>query len=292
MTARFDLADVRRYYDRHSAAFVARGQAGSEGALHRAVWAPGVKTRWQAFRHVEDRVGGLLRERLSGSGVPTVVDLGCGIGASLIYLAGQLPIRGVGVTLSPVQVRLARERIEAAGCGDHVRVIEADYCDDEVDAGPADLAYAIESFVHGPAPARFFTACARFLRPGGLLVICDDVKRPTSCANAARTVDTYCRGWHVNTLLDPSAIRALAADAGFDHVSTIDLTAYLELNRPRDRVVRWMLAPFARVPLHMTRLGYLQGGTALQTCLGRGWIGYDFMLFRRTSREAAGLRHD
>ncbi len=283
MTARFDLAAVRRYYDRHSEAFVARGQEGSDGALHRAVWAPGVTTRRAAFHYVEDRILEVLRQWPVASGAPAVVDLGCGVGASLCYLAGRLPIRGTGVTLSPVQVRLARERIQSAGVADRLRIVEADYSDADLDLGPVDLAYAIESFVHGAEPESFFAAAARLVRPAGLLVICDDVRRRTTDPSAARAIDTFCRGWHVNALSTAGEIRILAERAGFAHESTTDLTPHLELNRPRDRVVRWLLAPFGRLPLHTTRFGYLQGGTALQACLTRGWIGYDFMLFRRRS---------
>ena len=71
MTTAFDLDAVRRYYDRNSEAFVARGQAGSDGALHRAVWGPGVESRQQAFRYVEDRITDLLEHdpRVRGAGV-------------------------------------------------------------------------------------------------------------------------------------------------------------------------------------------------------------------------------
>jgi len=281
--ARFDQAEVRKYYDRHSENFVSRGQEGSEGALHRAVWGPGVENRWQAFRHVEDRLADLIRRLPPSHDSSTVVDLGCGVGASLCYLAKQLPVRGVGVTLSPVQVRLASERINAAGLADRVRVVEGDYADDRLGVGPADLAYAIESFVHGPSPERFFAACARIVRPGGLLVICDDVRRAGGGDAAQRTVDSFCRGWHVNALLTREEILAHAGRAGFAHEGTDDLSSHLELHRPRDRAVRWLLAPFVWVPLHWTRFGYLQGGTALQTCLSRGWIGYDFIRFRRAA---------
>lgn len=280
-STRVDIEAVRRYYDRHSAAFVAVGQRGSEGALHRAVWGPGTETRWQAFRYVEDRIAALL-ETLPAADEPLhVVDLGCGVGASLCYLAGRLPIQGTGVTISPVQVGIAGDRIRAAGLTDRVRCLEGDYRDDVPGLAPADLAYAIESFVHGPAPAQFFARCARLVRSGGLLVICDDVRRPTSGRAAARTIDRFRRGWHVHALLDRNDIGALAAAAGFSHVSTTDLSPWLEIRRARDRAVSLLLAPIQWLPLQHTRLGYLQGGSALQTCLARGWIGYDFMVFRR-----------
>ena len=85
------------------------------------------------------------------------------------------------------------------------------------------------------------------------------------------------------TLLHPRELRALAARAGFEHLSTVDLTPHLRLGRPRDRVAALFIAVCGWLPLDRTRFGHLVGGTALQTCLGKGWIGYDLALFRRTA---------
>ena len=284
MRPRFDAAQVRRYYDRNTAAFVAYGQGGGVGAIHRAVWGPGVGSRQQAFRYVEDQISEHIRglfPAVDAARIAHVVDLGCGVGGSLCYLADRLPIRGSGITLSPIQVRLAQQRIRKAGLSDRVRCIEGDYCNLPADLGPADLAYAIESFVHGPSPARFFTECAGLIQPGGLLLICDDFRRQVAEPAAARTVERFCRGWHVNALLPREELHALARAAGFDHDWTVDLTPYLELGRLRDRLIEVLLAPLVWLPLHATRLGYLSGGRALQKCLRKGWIGYDLARFRR-----------
>ena len=284
MTTRFDRAHVQRYYDRHTAAFLRYGQGGGAGAIHRAVWGPGVETRAAAFHYVEDRIVDQLRATLPAAAQPSVVDLGCGVGGSLCHLAGRLPIRGAGVTLSPVQARLAAERIRAAGLQERIRCLEGDYADPGLDLPAADLVYAIESFVHGPDPAAFFAQCARVVRPGGLLLICDDVRRPAGDRAARRTVDRFRRGWRINTLLDRDGLRALATAAGFEHRTTQDLTPFLETARPRDRAIGLLAALVGWLPVD-ARLGHLTGGSALQTCLRRGWIGYDLALFQRAGER-------
>ena len=113
--ARFDRAEVRAYYEANTPAFVAFGQGGDEGAIHRAVWGPGVATTAQAFHYVDDRIGELVSAARPAGGVPHVVDLGCGIGASLCYLAERQAMTGTGVTLSPRQAALARARIDRLG---------------------------------------------------------------------------------------------------------------------------------------------------------------------------------
>jgi SAM-dependent methyltransferase len=279
--SRFDAAKIRHYYDRQTAAFVAVGQGGSVGAIHRAVWGPGVGTRRQAFRYVEDQIIELTRRLPPSFGASHVVDLGCGVGGSLCYLAERLPVRGTGITLSAVQGRLAGQRIREAGCSDRIRCLVGDYCALPAGLDPADLAFAIESFVHGPAPDLFFAQCRQLVRPGGLLLVCDDFRRSTTEPAAERTIDRFCRGWRVNTLLHADELQSLARAAGFAHQSTVDLSPYLEIHRVRDRLVDGLIALLGWLPLDDTRLGYLLGGSALQKALSHQWIGYDLALFQR-----------
>jgi SAM-dependent methyltransferase len=286
----FDTEQIRRYYDRNTSSFVALGQGGGVGAIHRAVWGPGTTTREQAFHFVEDRIADVVRlvarrSTTEPAGTvaepPHVVDLGCGVGASLCYLARLLPITGTGVTLSPIQVRAARERIEFAGLSDRVACIEGDFGDLPNGMKAADVAYAIESFVHGPEPARLFAEAARLVRPGGALVICDDVRRRGNGQKAERAIRRFRRGWHINSLLEAGELRSLASEGGFEHESTKDLSSYLELRRARDRVIDAAVAIFGWLPLEKTRFGHLVGGSALQKSLASGWIGYDLMVFTR-----------
>ena len=76
-------------------------------------------------------------------------------------------------------------------------------------------------------------------------------------------------------------LQGLAAEAGFIHAATTDLTPWLQLGRPRDVLVDLLLPLVAWLPLAHTGLGHLDGGRALQRGLKRGWLGYDLTLFRR-----------
>jgi cyclopropane fatty-acyl-phospholipid synthase-like methyltransferase len=185
------------------------------------------------------------------------------------------------VTVSPVQARWAARHIRESGLSDRVACVEGDYSDLPPGLGQADLAYAIESFVHAPAPDRFFAQCARLLRADGMLVICDDILRAPAGSADLRTVERFMRGWRVNALLRRGELQALARSAGFEHEFTDDLTPHLETHRVRDRAIAALVASFGWLLSDQSRFGHLAGGSALQTCLARGWIGYELAVFRR-----------
>jgi cyclopropane fatty-acyl-phospholipid synthase-like methyltransferase len=210
-----------------------------------------------------------------------VVDLGCGVGATLIRLAQHLPMRGTGVTLSPVQADLAAQRVTAAGLAGRVACIEADFCALPLTVEQADAAFAIESFVHVTDASRFFEQCRKLIRPGGLLIICDDFRNAETDGPGDEAIERFCQGWHVNTLLTPAELHRQAAAAGFEHQTTDDLTPYLRIPRPRDRVIGAFVAVVERLPFARRRFDDLIGGRALQTCLRRGWITYQLAVFRR-----------
>lgn len=279
MAARFAPADIRRYYDRHSAAFVRHGQG--RASIHRAVWGPGTRTRQDAFHYVDEQIAALVRQQLDSASDLHVVDLGCGVGASLCYLAERLPVRGSGITLSPVQVAMSREVIAAAGLSERVRCVEGDYCDLPDTFAHANVAFAIESFVHGSDPERLLRECHRVLARGGVLVICDDMRARNLPPQAEHTIARFVRGWHINTLVDRGTLERMAASAGFAHESTRDLTSMLEINRTRDRLIGLGLALVGWLPQLRERLDYVAGGHALQTCLAKGWIRYEMNVFRR-----------
>ncbi len=275
-----DTENVRRYYDRHTASFLSYGQGGTQGCIHRAVWGPGVRTREQAFHYVENIIAATLITHSMTTEATHIIDLGCGIGASLCHIAHKFPIHGTGVTLSSVQNRIASNRIHAASLDQRIRCIEGDYSDLTLALPKADLAYAIESFVHSPAPETFFAQCKRVVRPDGLLLICDDVLKAPTDPRATPFIERYKRGWQVHTLIERPQLKQMALEAGFKHCSTTDLTPHLELNRPRDRGLSVLSGLLAWISLDRC-LGHLTGGSALNKCLKRGWIGYETTLFQR-----------
>jgi len=271
---------VRRYYDNNAAAFERLGQGGA--SIHRAVWGPGVSTRKEAFHHVDELILDTLPPDLAK---PAIVDLGCGLGASLIYLAGRIDMSGEGITISAAQAARAAEIIAEAGAGERVRCREGDFLSLPEDlVGKADLAFSIEAFIHSPDAGRYFEQAARALRPGGKLVVCDDFLNsaaPPDTPRGRRWMEEFRVGWHAGSLLTVDQVREVAAGHGLKLARELDLTAHLELRRPRDRWIS-LLVRLGRVfgpsgPYWQS----LVGGNALQWALLNGLLSYRFLELRK-----------
>ena len=99
------------------------------------------------------------------------LDIGCGWGALVIHAAQHYGVRARGVTLSPQQLKVARERIELAGLADRVSVELLDYRD--LPAQPLyDKIASIGMFEHvglKNLPV-YFETVHRLLKPRGLFL--------------------------------------------------------------------------------------------------------------------------
>lgn len=118
----------------------------------------------------------LDRLRLSPHLPASVVDLGCGLGATLRSIARWRPLaRLVGVTLVPWQVEQARALNNSAGLGRRIGVLLNDYQNINIEPASFDAAYALESSCHAHYPDKrvFLREAHRLLKPGGRLVIAD-----------------------------------------------------------------------------------------------------------------------
>ncbi|MEO1231399.1 MAG: methyltransferase domain-containing protein [Myxococcota bacterium] len=107
-----------------------------------------------------------------------ILDAGCGVGGSARHLARRFAAQVDGVTLSPVQKRIADDLTQAAGLDDDVRVHVADANRTPFEDGTFDLVWSLESGEHMPDKSAFLQECLRVLRPGGRLIAATWCHRP------------------------------------------------------------------------------------------------------------------
>lgn len=107
-----------------------------------------------------------------------ILDVGCGIGGSSLYLAKKFNARATGITLSPVQAARATERASLFGLSARTNFLVADAQAMPFTDNSFDLVWSLESGEHMPDKTKFMQECYRVLKPGGTLIMVTWCHRP------------------------------------------------------------------------------------------------------------------
>ena len=276
---------VRAYYEKNTRLFLALGIGRRTLSIRRAVWAEGVRSLEEAVNYTNGLVAAEARSRDGArrSGTLRILDIGCGVGGSLFFLADAagVPLEGVGVTISPRQAEMAGREARLRGLSGQCSFIVGDFA--RLDGLPLfPLAFAIESFVHFAAPAVFFAAAARVIAPGGRLIIVDDfLAGERSSPQERRRIDAFRKGWLLSSLCTvPGAVHA-AAGYGMRLVEDRDLSAYL--SKPASsRMVWWAARVMRALPVPWPYWRSTVGSLALAACRQDRLVEYHFLVFERT----------
>lgn len=225
----------------------------------------------------------LIEEFLAWGGVnqaSDILDVGCGIGGSSLYLADKFHAKATGITLSPVQAARARERSHAMHLDDRTQFLVADALDMPFPDNSFDLVWSMESGEHMPDKVKFLQECHRVLKPGGLFLMATWCHRPSTPPNPPLTPEeekhlaeiyrVYCLPYVVS-LRDYEAI---ARTLSFQTIHTADWST--------------AVAPFWEVVIDsalnpMALLGLMRAGwTTIQAALSLGLMrrGYQRGLIR------------
>jgi tocopherol O-methyltransferase len=152
-----------------------------------------------------------------------VLDAGCGIGASAVYLADKLGCVVDGITLANEQVRRGGEKAAAAGVSDRVSFQVMDAMNTSYSDNTFDVVWALESCELMPDKAAFIRECVRVLKPGGRLMVATWCARDTELtASENRLLGRICRDFVISHVLPLPHYEDVARLAGLQDVRSAD----------------------------------------------------------------------
>ncbi|AFY74183.1 methyltransferase family protein [Synechococcus sp. PCC 7502] len=156
-----------------------------------------------------------------------ILDIGCGIGGSSLYLAEKFPSSQVtGITLSPVQANRAKARAKEFGLESRTDFQVADALSMPFASNSFDLIWSLESGEHMPDKSKFLAECLRVLKPNGKLIFATWCHRETQAKpltinekqHLQRIYDVYCLPYVISV----SEYEAIALELGFKNICTVD----------------------------------------------------------------------
>jgi SAM-dependent methyltransferase len=162
-----------------------------------------------------------LAERAAITAGTRVLDAGCGVGGSAIWLAAERKARVVGVTLAQNQVEIGRRLATDRGVSDLVTLLQGDFMALQEPEATFDVVWNIESLCHAHDPSAYLEQVFALLRDGGRFA-CIDMFDGGTNPDAIRTI---CDGWVLPGLERMEALLQMMKNVGFVEVESENLTA-------------------------------------------------------------------
>ncbi|MDQ3802779.1 MAG: methyltransferase domain-containing protein [Acidobacteriota bacterium] len=216
----FSVDAVREHYDRLSVYY--RALWGEH--IHHGFWEDSESAPRAQVRLVER-----LAERARIQRGSRVLDVGCGVGGPAIWLTQNLSCSVLGLTISPVQARMAAEKARAEGLDSRARFEVGDANRLQFEAESFDVVWVVECSEHLADKARFIESCARVLKPGGVLALCAWLRAdPHARPEHARLVADVCRGMLCPQLASMRDYTGWMSDSGFTRIEAEDVTRRVE----------------------------------------------------------------
>src|SRR5260221_3319219 len=138
--------------------------------LHHGYWVRGDESKEQAQLQLIEHLAQLANIKLGFN----ILDIGCGFGGSSLYLAQTFAANVTGITISSVQVEMAKKSATEQNLNANFLLMDAEAMTFEKQF---DVLWSVESISNYQDRERFFASAARLLKPGGTFAIVDWFKK-------------------------------------------------------------------------------------------------------------------
>jgi tocopherol O-methyltransferase len=138
-------------------------------AIHAGYWDKTTHTLVEALIRENE----ILAERAQIIASDHVLDVGCGVGGSAIFLAGNKNCRVTGIDVNAHLLQIAADNAIHQNLQDRVQFLEMDFLATTFSDASFDVVWVLESFCHAFDKDKFLREVYRLLRKGGRLVVAD-----------------------------------------------------------------------------------------------------------------------
>lgn len=235
----------------------------------------------------QSAINDFLAERIVRDQPATVLDLGCGFGATLAALAERHQARYVGVGNASFPLRIGRGLLPKTQGGRDVSLQLADLNAPQA-LGRFDAILALESLAYADCLATAAANTVAAMNPGAVLWLIDDWLG-SSAHRDDHDARAVCASWGRKELYDWPSCRHAFLQQGVELIEDLDLTDQVPARqRPPGRLRRALLAQtVALVPVATFRslLHAFVGGWHLERLYARGLAHYRLAAFRKMDSD-------
>ncbi|TAN52868.1 MAG: methyltransferase domain-containing protein [Methylococcaceae bacterium] len=190
-------------------------------AIHYGYWDKDTQSHSQSLLHMNR----LLADTAAIRSGQKILDAGCGVGGSSIWLAENFDVHVTGITLSPDQADMARANAKRRNVADRVEFQIADYCATPFPDAAFDVVWGLESVCYCLNKLEFIKEAYRLLKPGGCLVSADGFAvRRQYFDDEWRVIRICLDGWAIPNLAIPDDFNDYLIKVGFTDIAYRDIS--------------------------------------------------------------------
>jgi len=229
-----DLSRIRAYYDQTWLDYRMLWLNSQNRAIHFGYWDKHTRSHAQSLLAM-NRV---LASHLGIRSGQRILDAGCGVGGSAIWLAKTYDVEVLGITPVASQVARAQRYAQEQGVADQVSFEQQDYTHTLFPDASFDVVWAMESLCHASDKRLVLAEARRLLRPGGRLGILEYMRtrRPHASAGEA-LLHSWLSGWAIPDLATSHEWLEWTQDVGLQNAQLVDITPNV---RPSLRRLYWL----------------------------------------------------
>ncbi len=216
----FTNEDISRYYDLSETHYRRVWNLDKSRSLHYGYWDKSVKNFHEALLNINK----VLAEHAAIKEGEKILDAGCGVGGSSLWLAQEKKCEVFGISLNNRQVEKANTFAKKFGLSGKVSFEQKDYTNTFYPPESFDVVWAIESVCYADDKSIFLKEAHRILKPGGRLIIADFFKSENLKSREAALVTQWAHGWAVNDFATIEEFDLKLRENGFRDIEIIDAT--------------------------------------------------------------------
>ena len=218
---KFTNTEIEDYYDQTEVHYRQHWRLDEGMGLHYGIWDEKARNLTDAILNTNYRLMNF------GELKPTdhVLDAGCGIGGSSIYLAKNMGCTVKGITLSKKQVNTATGLAAKMGLSDKLQFSQQDYTATNFPDNTFDVIWCIESMETAHDKNAFYKEAHRLLKPGGRIVIADIFKPEAYHIDDEKDMQIMLNGWAMTDILSVKELHEVTAQNGITVKKMQDVSA-------------------------------------------------------------------
>ena len=212
-------SSISRYYDYTLPFYKIFWHKNNSNALHYGFWEEGTNDLQEALVNTNR----YLAKKAHVTKDDTVLDAGCGIGGSSIWLAQNIGCSVVGITISDKQVARAKKLAKKHGVNSKVQFFNENFTKTKFHDESFDVVWAIESVCHATDKSDFINEAYRILKKGGRLILADGfLKRDPINKDENKLLSDFCVGLQLPNMVKFFDFEKKLSVAGFRNIVAED----------------------------------------------------------------------